>query len=90
MKQSTMTSKGQTTIPVEIRRRLGLKPGDQLIYEEQDGEIILRAHPGVKAVAGMLRDDLKQRKADAELERQAAHDQWARDGVRGVDPGAQA
>lgn len=27
-----MTSKGQVTIPIEIREQLGLEPGDELIF----------------------------------------------------------
>ncbi|HVQ43569.1 MAG TPA: AbrB/MazE/SpoVT family DNA-binding domain-containing protein [Candidatus Saccharimonadia bacterium] len=30
---STMTSKGQVTIPVEIRRKLGLKPGQAVSFD---------------------------------------------------------
>jgi antitoxin PrlF len=32
--KATLTSKGQITIPIEIRRRLGLKPGQQLDFDE--------------------------------------------------------
>lgn len=40
--KATLTSKGQITIPLGIRRRLGLKPGQQLDFDE--------ATPFVKAV----------------------------------------
>ena len=30
--EATLTSKGQTTIPVEIRERLGMKPGDRMTF----------------------------------------------------------
>jgi AbrB family looped-hinge helix DNA binding protein len=33
--KSTLTSKGQITIPVEIRRRLGLRPGTVLDFDEE-------------------------------------------------------
>ena len=36
---TTMTSKGQVTIPVEIRRRLGLKPGDKVFFEDDGTNI---------------------------------------------------
>lgn len=32
MPKTTLTSKGQVTIPKEIRQRLGLKQGDQLNF----------------------------------------------------------
>lgn len=31
--ESTLTSKGQVTLPVELRRALNLKPGDHVVYE---------------------------------------------------------
>jgi antitoxin PrlF len=35
-KQARITSKGQITVPHEIRRALGVRPGDKLLFE-QDG-----------------------------------------------------
>ena len=32
--RATLTSKGQITVPVEIRRRLGLMPGQLLEFDE--------------------------------------------------------
>jgi AbrB family looped-hinge helix DNA binding protein len=32
--QATLTSKGQITIPVQVRNRLHLKPGDVLEFDE--------------------------------------------------------
>jgi antitoxin PrlF len=41
---STITAKGQTTVPKEIRDRLKLKPGDKIEYVvEADGRITLKA-----------------------------------------------
>ena len=34
---ATVTSKGQVTIPVEVRRRLGVKAGDKLRFESHNG-----------------------------------------------------
>lgn len=32
--QATLTSKGQITIPIDVRKRLHLKPGDILEFDE--------------------------------------------------------
>jgi len=46
MRQSTVTAKGQTTLPKDVRKVLGLQPGDKLRYILLDGEVrILRARP---------------------------------------------
>lgn len=42
MRKATLTSKGQLTIPKEVRERLGLKPGDGLIFEFEDDSVRLK------------------------------------------------
>jgi len=54
MLHSTITQKGQTTIPSEIRQLLGLKPGDVLAYAVEGGAVTLRVHAGTRAVKGAL------------------------------------
>ena len=39
---SKVTAKGQTTIPAEVRAKLGLKPGDAVIYRETRTGIVIR------------------------------------------------
>jgi antitoxin PrlF len=39
---ATVTSKGQVTVPIEVRNRLGLKEGDRLAFVNEGGEIVLR------------------------------------------------
>ena len=42
MELAKVTSKGQITIPIEIRRKLGVKEGDKLLFvEEQDGRVVI-------------------------------------------------
>ena len=38
---SKLTSEAQTTISQSIRSALGLQPGDKLLYEIVDGQVIL-------------------------------------------------
>jgi AbrB family looped-hinge helix DNA binding protein len=43
MSRSTLTAKGQTTVPKDVRDHLGLKPGDRIDFViEEDGEVRLR------------------------------------------------
>jgi antitoxin PrlF len=37
-----VTSKGQTTIPKEVREALGLKPGDLIFWEVAEGKALVR------------------------------------------------
>jgi AbrB family looped-hinge helix DNA binding protein len=39
---STISSKGQVTVPIEVRHRLGLKEGDRVEFVFEDGRTILR------------------------------------------------
>ncbi len=42
--QATLTSKGQITIPIEIRRMLGLSTGEQVTFTQlSDGSVVMRA-----------------------------------------------
>ncbi|MCL4810558.1 MAG: AbrB/MazE/SpoVT family DNA-binding domain-containing protein [Thermoanaerobaculia bacterium] len=41
-----ITSKGQVTIPVEIRERLGLLPDTEVTFEVVGGAVRLRRAPG--------------------------------------------
>jgi antitoxin PrlF len=54
MAHSTVTSKGQTTIPGEVRQALRIKPGDRLEYELHGDGATIRVHAGSKALAGAL------------------------------------
>jgi antitoxin PrlF len=56
MAQSTITIKGQTTIPREIRRHLKVKPGDRIEFVvEQDGRVVLvPATVDVRELKGLL------------------------------------
>ena len=55
MPTSTMTSKGQVTIPVEIRKELGLEAGDKVSFRKSDqGVVIESARSAVRRSAGML------------------------------------
>ena len=57
--KSRISSKGQVTVPVEVREKLGLAPGTVLHFELREGGVLLRKgtldeHP-VDRVYGCLR-----------------------------------
>jgi len=55
--EATLSSKGQVTIPKEMREALNLRPGDQLIYSVIDGEIVITPkNIDLKDLAGYLGD----------------------------------
>lgn len=41
MLTSKLTSKSQTTIPQPVRTALGLRPGDDVAYPIDDGQVVL-------------------------------------------------
>lgn len=53
--EATLSSKGQVTIPKEMRDALNLQPGDQLVYSLVDGEIVITPkNIDFKDLAGFL------------------------------------
>ncbi|MDO8473669.1 MAG: AbrB/MazE/SpoVT family DNA-binding domain-containing protein, partial [Dehalococcoidia bacterium] len=59
MNKTKITSKGQVTIPKEVRERLGLRPGDELEFMEEDGvfRLMKRVDPEVfKKYRGYLKE----------------------------------
>ena len=73
MQESTITSRGQTTLPSAVRRALGLKPGDRLRYVLlDDGEVRLMRTRPVTELAGMLHQPGRAPVTLAEMERAIA------------------
>lgn len=81
MATSTLTSKGQVTIPKEIRDRLGLKEGDRLAIELDDqGRVVLRPEPRTPLgrLPGLLRHLAPERPVTIEEMDVAIREQVAR------------
>lgn len=61
MTTATMTSKGQVTIPAEVRQRMGLGTGDRIEFVELEtgGFAIKPAIDDVRLLKGLLRKPAK-------------------------------
>lgn len=57
-----ITSKGQVTLPREIRERLGVQDGDRVRFEVENGAVVLYPQRGTPSFAGMV--GLSARPAD--------------------------
>jgi antitoxin PrlF len=57
MPESTITAKGQTTVPADVRALVQAKPGTRLVWSvTPDGTIIVRAKTkSILDMAGMLK-----------------------------------
>ena len=58
MARSTVTSKGQVTIPKKVRERLGIKVGDRLVFRfDRDGRLVVEPESPARlgSVPGLLR-----------------------------------
>ncbi|MDO8570626.1 MAG: AbrB/MazE/SpoVT family DNA-binding domain-containing protein [Candidatus Daviesbacteria bacterium] len=59
---TTVTSKGQATIPLFIRLKLGLKPGEKIMFEERGKDVILKKSPNFLDLMGSLKTKKKYNK----------------------------
>jgi AbrB family looped-hinge helix DNA binding protein len=72
MPHSTVTSKGQTTIPGKIRKALRIKPGDKLEYLVEGDHAIIRVHLGTRSLKGVLASKKGKGMSFAEIREGAA------------------
>lgn len=82
MTQSTITSKGQTTLPARIRHALHLKAGDKIQYEILGNTVIIRPHPGVMAVFGALKPSASQGEVSFREARRKSREAWVREAAQ--------
>ena len=81
MLTSTLTDKGQTTVPQEIREALGVAPRQRLVWEiRKNGSAVVRPMPSVMELAGSLKSEVPF--TSIREETKAATAAWVSDSVK--------
>lgn len=64
MSEATLTSKGQVTIPAELRRAMGLSVGERVVFTQLgDGTTVMRAKTrSMLELKGLLKAAARKRK----------------------------
>ncbi len=86
MTHSTITSKGQTTLPAPVRRALNLQAGDRILYEIQGDSVIIRPQPGAMALFGSLKPPAEKAAATFEEVRAISREEWIAEAVKEGQP----
>lgn len=70
----SVTTKGRSTIPAELREKLGIKPGDRIVFVEEDGGIVIRLQQAsIESMFGMFKAKRGVSLADMAVARAAGH-----------------
>lgn len=69
MSEATVTSKGQVTIPADIRKAMGLGAGERVVFTRlDDGTTIMRAKTrSIMDLRGMLKPERRRKVAIDEM-----------------------
>lgn len=79
MSRATLTSKGQLTVPKDVRERLGLRSGDRVVFEYEGDSVRLKVEGrrGLDELRGSL--PATREYPGKEAERKAAREHAARE-----------
>jgi antitoxin PrlF len=82
-----VSNRGQVTLPVSLRKRLGIEPGDVLIVDDRGGELVLKPaavleieHYSDEQIAEWDRDDALSDTERARIEARLAGEAGAGSG----------
>lgn len=68
MQTSTVTSKGQITIPAALRKQMGLRQGDEVAFMVEDGKVVLvPVLNDIEAASGLVHADRSVSLEDMDL-----------------------
>lgn len=78
MSTTTVTKKGQITIPKTVRDRLGLKEGDKVLVKFHEGKVFVRKVTSIFDLEGSVRVPEKVKKFGWKEVEKKAHDNMAK------------
>jgi AbrB family looped-hinge helix DNA binding protein len=74
--ETLVTRKGQITIPVELRRKYGIKKGTKMIFEDSGSGIALKVVPRLEDLAGIDAGKMTLDQAFEMLDKMRAEDRY--------------
>ena len=63
---TTITQKGQVTIPAHIRRKLSVKAGQKVVFEERGDEVIVKTVADFLSLMGSVKTNKRYDKQKAD------------------------
>jgi len=63
-----VTRRGQTTIPIELRRKFRIREGTHLVVEERGDSIVMHPVPSLEDLAGSMAKISNRKEANAILD----------------------
>lgn len=72
METAVVTTKGQVVIPAKIRRKLGIKQGTRVVFDEKNNTIVLR--PITEAYIDSFRGILKRMPGEKPMTQELVED----------------
>ncbi|HZV74305.1 MAG TPA: AbrB/MazE/SpoVT family DNA-binding domain-containing protein [Conexibacter sp.] len=75
-------AKGQVVLPKELRDDLGIRPGDEVVFDKGEHEIVVRKARSRSEIVNELRGALRDARLDLVAELEAEHRREVEDDER--------
>lgn len=66
---STITSKGQVTLPAKLRKEMGVKPTDRIIFSKKNGNFVIERLASIDSLFGSLANPKVRPLTDIQMKR---------------------
>lgn len=73
---TTITKKGQVTVPVSVRKALGIKPKDKIAFIEKGSDFVIKKAPNFFSLRGSVK---RKNSFDIKAMEKSAEEQAVRD-----------